>query len=87
MIAQIMDLKVEKSFRFGDRFSVAGYTLVTNVLNTKNIRAIGGFFDVNAIPKFLETGEVTTIDAAGYNISWQTYYEPRRISVGMRVDF
>lgn len=84
---ETFDLKVEKTFTFGDRFSLAGYALVANVLNTKNVRAIGGFYDVYAIPKFLETGEPTTIDAAGYDISWNTYYEPRKISVGMRVEF
>ena len=33
------------------------------------------------------TGDVTTVDGGGYDISWQTWYEPRRIYLGARYVF
>lgn len=82
-----LDLRLEKPVRVGPhRLSV--YTTVTNVLNTKNLRAYGEpVFDAEATPNYVENGTITTVDAAGYDISWQTYFEPRRFFFGVRYDF
>ena len=61
---------------------------ITNLFNTKNLRSYGDIlFDSEATKKFVETEEVTTVDAAGYDISWQTYYETRRFYFGVKYSF
>lgn len=82
-----LDLRVEKPVRVGPhRLSL--YTTVTNLLDTKNLRAYGEpIFDASATPEFVENGTISTVDAAGYDISWQNYFEPRRFFFGVRYDF
>jgi hypothetical protein len=84
---QTIDLRLEKPVRLGaHRLSL--YTTVINLLNAKNLRAYGEpVFDAEATPNFVEDGTITTVDAAGYDISWQTYFPPRRFLIGIRYDF
>jgi hypothetical protein len=82
-----LDLRLEKPVHLGPhRLSL--YTTVTNVLDTKNLRAYGEpVFDENATPRYVNEGIITTVDAGGYDISWQTYFAPRRFLFGVRYDF
>lgn len=82
-----LDLRLEKPVRLGPhRLSV--YTTITNALNTKNLRAYGEpVFDAEATPNYLEHGTIASEDAAGYDISWMNYFEPRRVFFGLRYDF
>lgn len=82
-----LDARLEKPVRLGaHRLSV--YTTVTNLFNTKNLRAYGEpVFDANATPAFVEHGTISTVDGAGYDISWMNYFEPRRFYFGLRYDF
>jgi hypothetical protein len=58
------------------------------VFNAKNLRSFGDeFFDAEAIQRFVEEGEITRVDAAGYDIGWQTYFPPRLIYIGARYNF
>jgi hypothetical protein len=68
------------------KFSI--YAQVTNLLNTKNLRSFGEELPdfrekTDAKKKYVETGEITTTDIEGYDISWINYYEPRRFYFGM----
>lgn len=82
-----LDVRLEKPVRVGPhRLSV--YTTVTNLLDTKNLRAYGEpVFDASATPEFVENGTISTVDATGYDISWINYFEPRRFFFGLRYDF
>ena len=82
-----LDLRLEKPVRLGPhRLSL--YTTVTNAFNTRNLRAYGEpVFDAEATPNYVNEGTITTVDAAGYDISWQTYFPPRRVLLGVRYDF
>jgi outer membrane receptor protein involved in Fe transport len=84
---QTVDLLLDKAFNFWKtRFSV--YLRVTNLLNTKNLRSYGDpLFDADATQNYVENGEITMIDGGGYDISWQTYYEPRRFYLGAKFSF
>jgi hypothetical protein len=85
---QTIDLRLEKLLNLWGSQSVSIYALITNLLNTKNLRSYGDiFFDPEATQKYVETGEVRTEDAFGYDISYQTYYEPRRYYFGVRYSF
>jgi hypothetical protein len=85
---QVVDLRLEKNLRLGSNRTVTVYTLITNLLNTKNLRSLGDvYFDAGAVQRYVDNGEVSTIDGAGYDIGWQTYYERRRIYMGIRVSF
>jgi hypothetical protein len=44
-------------------------------------------FDAEATKKFVEEGIISTKDGAGYDISWQTYYDQRRVWLGARYNF
>jgi hypothetical protein len=87
-ITHTVDLRIEKGIElFGASFLTA-YLRVTNLLNTKNLRSYGDiYFDVNATKDYVEKGKISTVDGAGYDISWQTWYEPRRFYMGVRYDF
>ena len=80
-----LDLRLEKAFQIAGGHSLAVYANVTNVLNTKNLRSFGDvIFDADAVKNYVENGEISTVDAAGYDISWQTYFAPRQFHFGMR---
>jgi hypothetical protein len=84
----LLDLRLEKMFHVWGTHTMSVYALITNLLNTKNLRSYGDiFFDPEATQKYVETGEVSTEDAFGYDISYQTYYEPRRYFFGIRYNF
>ncbi len=85
---QNVDLRVDKNIRLFGSHGVQIYTRITNLLNTKNLRSFGDiFFDPNALTNFVENREVSQVDGAGYDISYQTYYEPRRFYVGLKYQF
>ena len=82
-----LDWRVERSLNVGPG-SASVYMLMTNVLNTKNLRSYGdAIFDADATRRFVEDGFVTQLDAGGYDLSWQNYFEPRRIQIGVRYGF
>ena len=82
-----VDMRLDKTVHLGGTHAVTLSLRVTNLLNTRNVRSIGDiFFDANAIKKYVETGEVSTVDASGYDISWQTWYEPRRFYLSVRYE-
>jgi len=61
---------------------------ITNLLNRKNLRSYGdALFDSEATKKFIENGTVSTVDADGYDIGWQNYFETRRIYMGVKYSF
>lgn len=82
-----VDLRVERSFDLvGGKASV--YGMVTNLLNTQNLRTYGDFvFDVDATRRYVEEGVITNVDAGGYDLGWMNYFEPRRFMVGVRYGF
>ena len=83
-----LDLRLDKKIRLFGRQEILLYSRITNLLNTKNLRSFGDiFFDANALSNFVEKGEVSQIDGGGYDISYQTYYEPRRFYFGMKYSF
>ena len=82
-----VDLRVEKSIIVG-KSTAAVYVLVSNVMNTKNLRSYGDVvFDADATRRFIEEDYVSDRDAGGYDLSWQNYFEPRRFQFGVRYGF
>lgn len=82
-----IDARLERRFRVGTH-SISAYANVTNVLNTRNLRSYGdAVFDAQATPSYLEDGTITMVDGGGYDISYQTYFPPRRALFGIRYDF
>lgn len=80
-----LDLRLEKQFRIAGVHSLAVYANVSNALNTKNLRSFGDvIFDAEAVKNYVENGEISRVDAAGYDISWQTYFSPRQFYFGLR---
>lgn len=80
-----LDLRLQKQFTIAGSHSLAVYANVTNVFNTRNLRSFGDvIFDAEAVKNYVESGEISTEDAAGYDISWQTYFAPRRLFFGLR---
>ena len=85
---QTVDFLIEKKVSLFNSHNLSFYMQITNLFNTKNLRSYGDIlFDSEATKKFVETEEVTTVDAAGYDISWQTYYETRRFYFGVKYSF
>jgi hypothetical protein len=85
---QTVDLRLEKKFNFWNTQYISVYARITNLLNTKNLRSFGDiFFDADAAKNYVEEGEVSTSDAFGYDISYQTWYEPRRFYFGIKYSF
>ncbi len=83
--SQRVDLKIDKSFTIFDRHQLSFYVRITNLFNRKNVRSIGDiFFDAEVFKNYVENGEISTVDGAGYDISWQTWYEPRRFYFGAK---
>lgn len=82
-----LDLQLNKSISFAGADLVATFR-VTNLLNTKNHRAIGDeFFDSNADEYYREQGEPKTLDAAGYDITWLVYGPPRQSYFSLKYSF
>ena len=83
-----MDLKIDKLFRISGSHELTGYLQITNLFDTKNLRSYGDVvFDANATKDYVESGKISTVDAAGYDISWQNYFDARRFYVGVRYSF
>ncbi|MEM8556342.1 MAG: TonB-dependent receptor [Bacteroidota bacterium] len=82
-----IDLRLEKQVTIGAH-ALSVYTNITNLFNTRNLRSFGdALFDPEATPNFVEEGTITRVDGGGYDISWQTYFPPRRVVFGVRYDF
>ena len=87
-VNQTFDLRIDKAIKITGVHELAVFLQVTNLFNTKNLRSYGDVvFDANATKNYVETGKITTVDAAGYDIGWQTYYKPRRFYMGMKYSF
>ena len=83
-----VDFRLDKRFTIAKVHTFDFFVRITNLFNTKNVRSIGDIlFDANAIKKFVDTGKVTTVDAGGYDIGWQTWFENRRIYLGVQYSF
>lgn len=84
----IFDLRAEKSLELWQDYTASVYVRVTNLFNTKNLRSFGNpLFDTNDIKEYVENGKISNVSWLGYDISYQTYYEPRRIYLGARFNF
>jgi hypothetical protein len=98
---QNMDLRVSKSLRLGPVSSTL-WIRVTNLFNKKNLRNFVCYtyreaelmkdigclaFYNEAAKKYVEEGEVTTVDMWGYDQSFRTYGPPRYIEMGIKVGF
>lgn len=82
------DLKVDKLFSITGTHQILLYVQITNLFNTKNLRSYGDVvFDANSTKDYVESGKISTVDAAGYDISWQNYYDQRRIYLGFKYSF
>ena len=82
------DLKLEKQFPLWGGHTTSFYMNVTNLFNRKNLRSYGdALFDSEATKNFIEKGTVSTVDADGYDIGWQNYFETRRIYMGFKYSF
>ncbi len=80
-----VDLRLEKGISLGNAQTVSIYANVTNLLNTKNLRSFGDvLFDADAVKNYVEDGTISTVDAEGYDIGWQTYFPKRQVHLGMR---
>lgn len=80
-----LDLRLEKNFQIAEDHTFSIYINATNVLNTRNLRSFGdAIFDAEAVKNYVVDGEISRIDAAGYDISWQTYFAPRQFYFGLR---
>lgn len=86
--SQLTDLMLEKGFDFFDTHRLSMYMRITNLFDNKNLRSYGDpIFDAESTKKFVEDGTVTTVDGAGYDISWQNYFDRRRIWFGIKYSF
>jgi hypothetical protein len=86
--SQNLDLKFDKEVRIIGRHSLLMYIQVTNLLNAKNLRSYGDIvFDANATKNYVENGTISTVDAGGYDLSWQNYFEKRRVYLGVKYSF
>ena len=85
---QNVDLRIDKEVTFFNEQHLLVYVQITNLFNNKNLRSFGDVvFDANATKNFVETGKISTVDAGGYDISWQTYFEKRRVYLGAKYSF
>ena len=92
---QTWDLKFNKYITVADH-RLTLYAKVTNLFNRKNIKAWGNPWDVEALEKFVETGEPTLTEERGkdedgnpilYNISYSIYHQPRSVWFGIKYNF
>ncbi|NWF89513.1 MAG: TonB-dependent receptor [Ignavibacteriaceae bacterium] len=87
-VSHNVDLKIDKMIRISGSHEFIIYLQITNLFNTKNLRSYGDVvFDANATKDYVESGEIKTVDAAGYDISWQNYYDKRRFYLGFKYSF
>ncbi len=85
---QNIDLKIDKMINVTGKMNLSVYLQITNLLNAKNLRSYGdAVFDANATKNYVESGKVSALDAAGYDMGWQNYYETRRIYAGIKFSF
>ena len=81
------DLRVNREFRLSSYHKITAYVRITNLFNRKNLRNIGDNYHIEKVDevqkKFIDSGEPTLVDLAGYDISQITYYEPRRFYFGL----
>jgi hypothetical protein len=85
---QLADLRFDKLFNLSGTHHINLYIQITNLFNRKNLRSYGdAAFDADATKNFVEEGIISTKDGAGYDISWQTYFDKRRIWLGARYNF
>jgi len=85
---QVVNLRFDKTFNLFSTHSLNLFIQVTNLFDRKNLRSYGDvIYDAQATKKFVEQGIISTKDGAGYDISWQTYYDRRRIWLGARYIF
>ncbi|MFH1851758.1 MAG: TonB-dependent receptor [Candidatus Neomarinimicrobiota bacterium] len=78
------DLRLNKDLKIGKNHLLTAYIRITNLFNRKNLRSIGDQYNGEALFTYFETGEPTSVDLLGYDISAITYYEPRRIYLGLK---
>jgi outer membrane receptor protein involved in Fe transport len=98
---QNVDLKLSKTLKLGSISSTL-WLKVTNLFNRKNLRNfvyltyreaelmedIGALAFYNeAAKKYIEDGEITTVDMFGYDQSFRTYGPPRYIKGGIKFNF
>lgn len=83
-----VDLKIDKLIKISGSHEFTVYLQITNLLNTKNLRSYGDVvFDANATKDYVESGKISSVDASGYDISWQNYYDKRRFYFGVKYSF
>ncbi len=83
-----IDVKIEKQIALLDGHLMSVYMQITNLLNKKNLRTYGDIlFDSEATKNYIEKGTISTVDADGYDISWQNYFDTRKIYFGIRYSF
>jgi hypothetical protein len=83
-----VDLRLDKTITLGGTHEVTLSARITNLFNQKNVRSLGDvYFDPNAVKKFVETGEVSTVDGGGYDISYYNWYDQRRVYLSVRYEF
>ncbi|MCI0512144.1 hypothetical protein L0128_02930, partial [candidate division KSB1 bacterium] len=83
---QTWDLKFNRDFSLGAH-TFTFYTKISNLFNQKNIRTWGNAFDVDALDRFVKTGQPTFTDPDGYDLSYMIYFAPRSIWLGFRYNF
>jgi hypothetical protein len=65
------------------------YVQVTNVLKYKKSSFIWRCSircECN-VKNYVENGTISTVDAGGYDLSWQNYFEKRRVFLGVKYSF
>ncbi len=83
-----IDIKLDKRVKLSGDHAISLYLNVTNLLNKKNLRSYGdALFDSEATKNYIEKGTVSTVDADGYDIGWQNYFETRRVYFGVKYSF
>ena len=83
-----VDMRLDKTLRLWETHEIVLTLRITNLLNQMNVQSLGDiYFDPNAIKNYVEKGQVTTVDGGGYDISYQTWYEPRRFFFGIKYAF
>ena len=86
--SQTTDLRIDKIFDLFENHQLGIFLQITNLFNNKNLRSFGDVvFDANAAKNYVEKGIISTVDADGYDISWQTYFDRRRIYIGAKYNF
>jgi len=83
-----VDLKIDKRIKILGSHEFTVYLQITNLFDIKNLRSYGDVvFDANATKNYVESGKISSVDASGYDISWQNYYDARRFYVGVKYSF